>query len=149
MDELDFRHEADPDNPGWMTWDLQSAERFNAFLQPLRVRREGDFARCRIVPDLRHSNIGGNVHGGALLGFIDISLFAGAHMLGLENAIPAITVETSVQFIGAARIGEPLDAVVEILRETGRLVFLRGIVEQEADRVAAFSGVIRKVRSAR
>ena len=40
-----------------------------------------------------------------------------------------------------------LDAVVEVLRETGRLMFLRGQVVQGEDDdhiVAAFSGLIRK-----
>ena len=38
----------------------------------------------------------------------------------------------------------PLDAEVELLRETRRLVFLRGMVLQGDNRVAAFSATIRK-----
>jgi acyl-coenzyme A thioesterase PaaI-like protein len=55
-----------------------------------------------------------------------------------------------VQFIGAAKPGEPCDAVTELLKETRRLVFLRGIVEQDANGIiAAFSGTIRKPTSSR
>ena len=35
-------------------------------------------------------------------------------------------------------------ARVELLRETGRLLFLRGLVVQEAGTVASFSGTVRK-----
>jgi hypothetical protein len=40
-----------------------------------------------------------------------------------------------------------LDAVAEVLKETKRLVFLRGLVEQDDVMVAAFSATIRKGRS--
>jgi hypothetical protein len=49
-----------------------------------------------------------------------------------------------VQFIGAGVIGEALEAEVELLKETGRLLFMRGVVSQGESRVAAFSGTIRK-----
>jgi hypothetical protein len=39
---------------------------------------------------------------------------------------------------------EPLDSVVEVLRETGRMVFMRGQVEQGEHLVASFSGLVRK-----
>jgi hypothetical protein len=34
--------------------------------------------------------------------------------------------------------------VIELLKETRRLVFLRGVVEQDGELIAAFSGTIRK-----
>jgi acyl-coenzyme A thioesterase PaaI-like protein len=34
--------------------------------------------------------------------------------------------------------------VCEVLRETGRLVFLRGLVVQEDETVASFTGTVRK-----
>ena len=42
----------------------------------------------------------------------------------------------------------PLDAEVELLRETKRLVFLAGKVVQEGELVAAFSGALRKASRA-
>ena len=69
------------------------------------------------------------------------------HVLGDDDAGMAVTLELSTQFIGAGRLDEPLDAVVEIMRETRRLLFLRGEVVQGDDDshlVAAFSGLVRK-----
>ena len=63
-----------------------------------------------------------NVHGGALLALIDVALFAAARGFGLITAGTSVTLDLNTQFIGGGRIGEPLEAQVEVLRETGRLV---------------------------
>ena len=134
----------DPDHPGWSRWELRDRSRYNAFLGKLIVRREGEAARVRMFPTRAHSNLGDNLHGATTLGFIDIALFAAARVFGLLGADRAVTLDLSTQFIGAGRIGEPLDAEVELLRETRRLVFMRGLVVQGDHKVAAFAGTIRK-----
>lgn len=114
-------------------------------LGKMLVRSEGDGkARLRMFPEHKHSNLRHAVHGGVTLGFIDVAMFGASRMFGLIEAGAAVTVDLSVQFIGAGVIGEPLDAEVELLKETGRLLFMRGIVVQGEERIAAFSGTIRK-----
>ena len=143
-----FIHEPDPDNPGWRRWELSDPDRFNGLLGQFIVRMEDDGkVRVRTVPGRPQSNLRNAVHGGALLGFIDVALFAASRMRGIIEAGTAVTLDLSVQFVGRGRIGEPLDLVTEILRETGRLGFLRGLVEQEGETIAAFSGTIRKPRA--
>ena len=88
------------------------------------------------------------VHGGALLGFIDMSLFAGLLVLTGRDPSQGVTLDLTNQFRAAARLDRPIDAVVEILRETGRLVFLRGMVEQDGAAVTAFQATVRKVNTA-
>ena len=78
------------------------------------------------------------------LGFIDVALFAASRMFGLIEAGTAVTLDLSTQFIGVGRMGQPLDAEVELLRETRRLIFMRGLVVQGEVKVAAFAGTIRK-----
>ena len=151
-DDRGFRSEPDPDNPGWHTWQLNDTTRFNSWMFPrLLVRRENDGqARLRMFPQHQHTNLVDNVHGAAVMALIDIALFACSRMLGVIEAGTAVTLDLSVQFIGAAKPGEPCDAVTELLKETRRLVFLRGIVEQEhAGLIAAFAGTIRKPTSPR
>ena len=139
-----------PDAPGWHSWDMKDDTRFNSqVLGPLRVRREGSFCRLRMLPERRHTNLQDMVHGAATLALIDISLFSAMHVLCESEAGMAVTLELSTQFIGAGRVDEPLDAVVEILRETGRMIFLRGTVVQRDHLVAAFSGLVRKASSAK
>jgi uncharacterized protein (TIGR00369 family) len=138
-------HQPDPNHPGWWTWDIAADDRYNASIGKLLVRAEGaGRARCRMFPELRHSNLGDVVHGGAVMTFIDMAFFAGGRLAGADVAF-AVTLDCQVQFIAPGELGRPLDAEVELLRETGRLAFLRGKVLQEEIVVAAFSGTLRKL----
>ena len=142
-----IRHEPDPDHPGWWTWEVGTGppDRFNTTIGKLLVRADGPGrATCRMFPEERHSNLGNMVHGGAILTFIDMAFFAGGKMAG-GDVLPSVTLDCAAQFITAGKIGVPMDAEVELLRETGKLAFLRGRVLQEGETVAAFSGTLRKL----
>ncbi|HYE27709.1 MAG TPA: PaaI family thioesterase [Allosphingosinicella sp.] len=141
-----IRHQPDPDHPGWWTWELAGDDtRFNATLGKLLVRGEGEGrARCRMFPNVAQSNLGNIVHGGAILTFIDMAMFAGGHAAGAGLG-PSVTLDLSAQFLSAARLGAPLDCSVELLRESKRLAVMRGLVEQEGATVAAWSGTLRKL----
>ena len=141
-----FHYADDPAEPGWHRWQFRDPTRFNAFIEPLHVRVEDGVARVRMNPRREHSNMRDAVHGGALLGFIDVALFAGSRGLGVLGAGGAVTLDLSTQFIGAGAVGKVLEARVELLRETGRLLFLRGLVVQEDEPViASFTGTLRKM----
>jgi uncharacterized protein (TIGR00369 family) len=149
LDTPAFDNSPDPENPGWFNWQMVDTSRYNGqTLGKMLVRSDGEGkARLRMFPEHRHSNLGNNVHGGTTLGFIDVALFGAARMFGLIEAGTAVTLDLSVQFIGAGAINMPLDAQVELLKETRRLLFLRGLIVQGDDRIAAFSGTIRKPNS--
>ena len=137
-------HRPDPAHPGWWTWDLPDEPRFHATVGKLLVKPEGEGrARVRMFPDRTHSNLGDVVHGGAILTFIDMAFFAGGRVAGANVAF-AVTLDCQVQFLSPGRLDVPMDAEVELLRETGRLAFFRGMVVQEGESVAAFSGTLRK-----
>ncbi|MGI8944161.1 MAG: PaaI family thioesterase [Qipengyuania sp.] len=144
-----FDHLPDPDNPGWNHWNLKDETLFNgAVMGKLLARREqgpaGEVCRLRMFPERRHENLQGVIHGAVTQALIDIALFAAMHTLGTGNAGPSVTLEISTQFIGGGDPAKPLDALTEIMRETGRLVFLRGTVVQDDETIAAFSGIVRK-----
>ena len=137
----------------WISWNLKDASRFNAFIEPLSVRLESPTedgrprARVRMLPTRKHSNLGDNVHGAVTLALVDIALFAASHQFGSLEAGHSVTLDLSTQFVGGGRLDEPLDAVVEQVRETGRLIFLRGLVVQgpgDEHIVLSFAGTIRK-----
>jgi acyl-coenzyme A thioesterase PaaI-like protein len=54
------------------------------------------------------------------------------------------TVDLTLQFIGAGRVGPPVRADVEILRETGRLFFARMTFSQDEELIAAATITFRK-----
>lgn len=135
----------DPDHPGWLRWRLNDPKRYNeAVLGTMLVREEDGKARIRIFPVEHLTNNAGNVHGAATLGLIDIALFAANKALLGIDAAGSVTIGIETQFIGAGDASKPLDAVVEVLRETGRMVFLRGLIVQEEAIVASFSATTRK-----
>ncbi|QGN56213.1 hotdog fold thioesterase [Novosphingobium sp. Gsoil 351] len=111
----------------------------------LLVRRDADGkARLRMFPEHHHTNLQNVLHGGTVLSLIDVGLFACSRMLGIVEAGTAVTLDLNTQFIAGGKADWPCDAVTEVLKETRRLVFLRGIVEQQGALIAAFSGTIRK-----
>jgi len=140
-----IRHAPDPEHPGWWTWELAAEDRFNAVIGKLLVRPDGaGRAVCRMFPEARHANLGDMVHGGALLTFVDMALFAGGRLAGAD-VVRAVTLDLSTRFLAPGKIGVPLDAEVELLRETKRLAFFAGRVVQESELVASFSGALRKL----
>lgn len=147
-----FENGPDPENPGWRHWNLRDRSLFNGAVMGRMITRvdEDGSARLRMFPERRHENLQGIVHGAVTLALIDISLFTTLHMIGggqeAAGAGPSVTLELSTQFVGAGRPDQPLDAVTEIVRETGSLVFVRGMVVQEAHVVASFSGIVKKMR---
>lgn len=147
--EPPFRYFDAPGHPGWMTWELADSTRFNSLFGPFLLKVEGATARVRMTPGHTHSNLSGKVHGGALMAFVDMAIFAAARGFGLIEAGTAVTLDFSAQFIGRAEIDAAVEARVELLRETGRLLFLRGLVVQpgaaEGDApVLGFTATIRK-----
>jgi uncharacterized protein (TIGR00369 family) len=120
--------------------------RFNeAVLGRQLVRAEsGDTCRHRMVPRHVHGNSAGNVHGGVILALMDVSMFSTLYVTRGIDAGKSVTIDLQAQFIGGGDGARPLDAVVEVLRETGRMAFLRGLIVQGDDLVASFSGTARK-----
>lgn len=137
--------EPDPDNVGWQVRPASSTGRFIDTFGDIRARIEGDrHVRLRIMPQNRHLNIIDTVHGGFTLSLIDQSFFIALAIRGMHEALGGSTIDTSTQFLAPVVGGKPIDVVVEILRETGRMVFMRGLVEQDGIAAVSFTGTIKK-----
>ena len=96
-----------------------------------------------MFPETEQSNLADILHGGALLTFVDMAMFAGGYAAGADIAY-SVTLDLSAQFLSPGRLGTPIDCTVELLRETKRLAFMRGLVVQEDETVASWSGTLRK-----
>lgn len=146
-----FLCEPDPAQQGWHRYELGEPGQYNrAVLGDLIIRAEGsDHCRTRLHPMATHHNSAGNIHGGIILGLIDESLFAAICLLRGIPVTDAVTLDVQAQFIGVGDASRPLDSVAELLRETRRLVFLRGLVVQDDDLVASFTATVRKASQPR
>lgn len=136
-----------PDLPGWSLWRVNDAARFNTLLGDLAIHcAEDGRIHMRMQSGQHLSNLVDGLHGGALLSFIDVALFIGPMARGDEGALGGATIDLSTQFVAPADLVRPLDLILEVVRETGRMRFLRGIVEQGGDMIASFIGTVRKAR---
>ncbi|WP_305096193.1 PaaI family thioesterase [Croceibacterium aestuarii] len=135
----------DPDHSDWYEWRVPGP--FNRdVIGRLLVREEADgMARTRIVPAPHMGNVHGMIHGGVITALADATLFAGPGLLTRQDLGASVTVDLSVQFIGAGSMDAPLDGLVSILRETGRMMFCQGRIVQGENPVAGFSGIVRKI----
>jgi uncharacterized protein (TIGR00369 family) len=133
------------DHSGWYEWRVPGP--FNReVIGLLLVRGEADgVARTRIFPAPHMGNVHGMIHGGIITALADATLFAGPGLLTGQDLGASVTVELSVQFIGAGSTAEPLDGLVSILRETRRMIFCQGRIVQGESTVAGFSGIVRKI----
>lgn len=140
-----FAASQDPEDPDWTLLHPTDPNRFSALLGTIRIKVEGPGrVRCRVQGETRHLNILDSIHGGFALALIDQCLFVGPQALGIRGSLGGQTLDIASQFFGPLRAGAPIDVVVDVLRETGRFVFMRGLIEQASEAAVAFSGTIRK-----
>jgi acyl-coenzyme A thioesterase 13 len=134
---------ADGPFAGWTTWS-NGADPFETSVGPFCFKvRENGRALCAFEPQTRHLNGGGTIHGGALMGFVDFSLFAIAHnALGNEHAV---TLTCNNEFLSAGNLEGVVYAEGEVLRETRSIIFVRGVVTQSDRPLLAFSATLKKI----
>jgi acyl-coenzyme A thioesterase 13 len=95
---------------------------FNALVGPLYQRRDGDAVSIGLLIDEKHTNSRGVCHGGVLATLADLSL--GYAMLAKSGDKPGfVTAQLSVDYAGAARVGDWIESKVEIQRVGSRLAF--------------------------
>jgi acyl-coenzyme A thioesterase 13 len=137
----------DTEHPGWYSWGEFPRGSFAGATGKLLFKPEGEGrARCRIFPTEALLNHGGSIHGGAVMSFIDMALFAGGRCAGME-AGHYVTLDCSVHFIGRGRIDVPLDAEVRLVKQTaGGHVFFVGTCDQDGEPTHSFTGTLKRVK---
>ena len=136
----------DADNPGWYSWGEFPRGSFAAATGKLLFKPDGpNRAQCRMFPSERHLNMGGSIHGGAVMSFIDMAMFAGGRCAGMAEG-HYVTLDLTTHFIARGEIGKPLDAHVELVRQTRSLVFLQGTCSQDGDTCYSFTGTLKRIK---
>jgi uncharacterized protein (TIGR00369 family) len=135
------------DHPGWYSWGDFERGSFASRTGKLLFRPDGDGRGIvRMMPDETHLNMGGSLHGGAVMSFIDMALFAGGRCAGMNEG-HYVTLDCSTRFLARGKIGIALDAYVRLVRQTaGGLVFLAGECVQEGDACYDFTGTLKKIK---
>ncbi|GAB3306883.1 PaaI family thioesterase [Haliea atlantica] len=114
---------------------------FTDVLQPLYRSLEGDRVRFGLRVIEAHANIMGICHGGVLATLADITAATGVnHARGERAGNP--TISLSLDFIGAGRLGDWLEATVMQVDVKRRFGFCSGLIEGSSGVVARFNGTI-------
>ena len=99
-----------------------------------------------MFPTDKHLNMGGSIHGGAVMSFIDMALFAGGRCAGMGEG-HYVTLDCATHFIArgtdrrAARRGGAAGRP-----DQGGHVFLSGHCEQDGAPTHSFTGTLKRIR---
>nr|WP_246351852.1 PaaI family thioesterase [Sphingobium subterraneum] len=129
---------------GWTLWDHGGSgewpEQWPAVAwRPITQER----IVCTLLPPAHAGNRLGYLHGGFLASYAEtcLGLFSEAQPDGCGT----VTVSLHLDYPAPARVGLALTGEAELLRETGRMQFVRLDLRQEGALVLTASGVLRKV----
>ncbi len=136
------------DEGKWAGWSAWSDPQPDTFLQSIGRGYMRAIApnRAHVALETRtgHRNRLDALHGGFLAAFADHAYFGAVWIMGHHAQVNGVTLDLSMQYLGAGKVGPDLVADVELLRETGRLMFLRMLITQEGEPVAASTATLRK-----
>ena len=107
---------------------------------PLYSKGSGAEMVIGLRVEKRHTNARGALHGGVLTTIADVAL-GYALATSSEPPTPMVTVSLSVDFIGAAQVGDWIETRVDIQKRGSRLAFANASFSAGAERIARASGV--------
>ena len=103
-------------------------------------REDEGSIRFGFVVEQRHCNPFDTCHGGWLATLADVQLFYQAHKLtGIERK-DLVTVSLSLDYLGAAKLGEWVEGEARLVRRTRSLVFMDGLARTDARPVIRANG---------
>lgn len=112
---------------------------FSAALAPFYLRIEGDSISVGLTVSEQHINSMGICHGGALTTLADFAAATGVNVArNTRGGTP--TINLTVDFISAAKLGEWIQADVQLVTLKRRFGFSSGVITGSAGVVARFSG---------
>lgn len=135
---------------GWAAWSDPEPDTFLQSIGRGHMRALGP-AKALVAIETRqgHRNRLDTLHGGFVAAFADHAYFGALWIMGHKDQVNGVTIDLSMQYLGAGKVGRDLVAEVEVLRETGRLFFLRMLITQDGEPVAASTATVRKASTPR
>ena len=112
---------------------------FSDTIQPSYLRVEGEAVSFGFLAGPQHGNSMGIVHGGVLMTLADLAAACGINNArGVRAGAP--TINMTVDFISAAKLGQWVQADVEHVSLKRRFGFSSGIIRTGEGPVARFNG---------
>jgi uncharacterized protein (TIGR00369 family) len=134
----------DPARTGWEI--ISSNTAFGDLVGPIWRRKDGDQLRFGFIVAPKHLNRAGNLHGGMLMTLADNAMAITAREA--SGAKRHATIELNIQFVGAVRLGEFVEAHPEVARATRSLVFMQAKMFVGARLVVTTNGIWKNLEEA-
>jgi uncharacterized protein (TIGR00369 family) len=115
---------------------------FNVFAGPLyRLGDEngGEIKHFAFVPEHKHMNGSGAVHGGMLMTFADVSMSQAAR--ASFDGVGCNTVSLSCDFVSPGKLGALIEARVRVTRKTRTMAFISAEVMSEGRPLLVATGL--------
>ncbi len=139
MTEFDA-HASPRPPPGWvLQWHMDT---FAGRAGPFYFRDEGDEPGVGFYSENHHANLGGVIHGGALMTLADMALWDICRRA--VGPFKGATVTMNAEFLGPGPVGAFIEATGEMTRGAKNLLFARGMVTAKGDALLAFSGTLKR-----
>ncbi|HXW41132.1 MAG TPA: PaaI family thioesterase [Xanthobacteraceae bacterium] len=123
-------------DPAAHGWERIKGHNFGELVGPIWRRGDGRFG---IVAADKHRNHRSVIHGGVLMSLADQAMgMTGRRATGDK---PHATIEMNMQFIGAVKVGDFVEAHCEVVRQTRSILFIESKLKVGARIVAAASGI--------
>ena len=124
---------------GWARQD--HLETFSGQAGPYYFREQGETPGVGFLAERRHLNLGGVVHGGALLTLADMALWdICRRRIGI---FMGVTVTLNSEFVGPGELGTFITASGEMVKAGGKLLFARGLITSGENTLMSFSGTLK------
>jgi acyl-coenzyme A thioesterase 13 len=115
---------------------------FNTLVGPLFSRKKrGKELSIGLRIDEKHTNSRGICHGGVLATLADLSLGYAMHV---KSGGAFVTAHLSVDYAGAARVGDWIESEVEIQRMGSRLAFANCYLVADGRRIVRASAIFAR-----
>ena len=130
---------------GWRA--IERLSPFNSLVGPLYERGDRENLSIGLRIETKHTNSRGICHGGVLATLADLALGYAMQARG-ENAANFVTVHLSLDYAGAAKVGDWIESVIEIQRIGARLAFANCYLLSSGERIVRASAIFARTGTA-
>jgi acyl-coenzyme A thioesterase PaaI-like protein len=111
-----------------------------ACFAPIHLRRDGEHVALGFRVDAQHCNLHGTCHGGVWACVADVQLGLN---VGTMTGLSGPTISLSLDYLGAAAIGQWVEGRTRLLRKTPKLAFVDATFTADDELVLRASGIFR------
>ncbi len=134
---------AAPVPPGYERLDPISP--FDALVGPLYKKAGSGALQIGMVVESKHLNTHGIVHGGMICTLVDFAMGLAARLVA-DPPRKLVTTSLAVDFAGNARVGDWIEARVDVMRPGRQVAFVNCFVLHAGERIARGSATFLVLR---